>query len=240
MDDLRERVTAYEPENEQQERARHGFLFLVEAARTDYPAAAMACEELLKLCEQDASFDYESKWPEVPVAYRGLQNPAMRAIVSDLCSQLFAGILTGRHSGSTTWDHQLASLHGLQRRFEMDLAEDESDEPSTVGTWFPGSLHTVASRAAGAPRSYWRRNGPRVDKLSPHSIDLMYYRLPLRGNFDVECDATVGAMENTGLMFGGHFYAMYSRTRFDEGTIHTTQENVLDGGTRRRRRFGLP
>lgn len=226
--ELRKLVAATQPSGEAEERAKFALLFLVEAARDDRDSARAACDQLLTLSVQNGGLRHDSNWPELLVATRGLQKPEMRDAVGELCTYLSGQILSWRSSGVVAWDHQVAALNGFQRSLKMSESPTDNAEGTDRSLWIPGSVLTANSRGTGMPASRWHRGKAFVDKLSPHNIDFLYYRIPLTGDFDVECEATTGGVHNTGLMFGGFLYALRNRETFDLGTIRTTKQTKLD------------
>lgn len=226
--ELRKLVTATRPSGEAEERAKFALLFLVDAARGDGDSAKAACDQLLTLSVQNSGLRYDANWPELLVATRGLQKPEMRDAVTELCTYLSGQILSWRSSGLLAWDHQVAALNGFQRSLKMSKSPTENADATDRSLWIPGSVLTANSRGTGMPASRWHRDRAFVDKLSPHNIDFLYYRIPLTGDFDVECEATTGGVHNTGLMFGGFLYALRNRETFDLGNIRTTKQTKLD------------
>lgn len=224
LDELRDRVVAFEPDDGDQQRARCALLFLIEAARNDLTAAEAACDQLLTLREKRADFRAASLWPETLVALRGYRNNETRAIVSELCMHLFDSLLHDKSSGLAALDFQLLSLMGEK---SAEPSDNNIGEPSALADWIPASVHTAKSRGAGQPPARWQRRGDQVVKLAPHDTDLLYYRTPLSGDFDVECTIPKHAAHYAGLMFGGVFQALYYDEAFHEGTLRSKQQMPL-------------
>ena len=137
LDELQERVSAIQPSNDDQKRAKLALQFLVAAARRDRDAAKVACDELLTLSAQNSALRYDSTWPELLVATRGLQIPAMRGVVNELCTYLSGQVLSWRSSGMLAWDHQVAALHGYQRSLKMGPLPTDSDSHTNRLMWIP-------------------------------------------------------------------------------------------------------
>ncbi|MGZ0171067.1 MAG: DUF1583 domain-containing protein [Planctomycetales bacterium] len=228
LDELRNRVSSIQSSNDDQKRAMLALQFLVETARRDREAAKTAVDELLTLSANDKRLNYESKWPQLLAAFRGMQAPRMREITSELCTHLSGQVLAWRSSGNVAWDNQVAALYGLQRSFKTNKSPADTATSTENSLWIPGSVYTAKSRGTGMPTSRWHRGRAFVDKLSPHNIDFLYYRIPLTGDFDVECEATTGGVHNTGLMFGGFLYALRNRETFDLGNIRATKQTKLE------------
>ena len=228
LDEVRDHVTAFTVTDEYQIRARYALLFLVEAARGDHEAAAAACDGLLTLREKNASFRYQSLWPESVVAFRNPRSTETQRILNDLDSHLASRVLSWNQSGSIAWDHHIASLDAPRRLLQM-LDTDQGSELSTAfADWVSASMRTARSCGAGCPPGEWRRSGSDAGIVGIHGIDLLYYRIPLTGDFDVECDATVGGTRSTSLMFAGVLHELHGVGLFNQGNVRVIEQIVLD------------
>lgn len=225
LDELRDRVNAFETNDESQQRARFALLFLVEAAREDQSAAAAACDELLTLSERHPENHFESLWPETLVAVRGNQNPETRAMVTELSAHLFDPLFRGKSSGSNAWDFQMVSLAG--QSLKKSPVETVGSQ-FMMANWIPASVETAQTRGQGQPPVRWQRRGDHVVKLSPHGDDFLYYRIPLTGDFDVECNTSQSATRFAGLMYGGVFQTLHNVGAFHEGTLRSNQKVILN------------
>lgn len=223
LDGLRERVDSFQRPAQDQQRARLALLFLIDAARGDFEAASEACDQLLEQRDNLPGFNYESLWPETLVVFRGVQSPQTRSIVDDLFLLLTGNVQQWRPSGSVTWDHQMVSLAGQQRMVSLLAKDDPDRHPSRPENWNPGSIVSAKSHGAGYPTGGWMRRETQIEKITAHDLDLLHYRLPLTGDFDVECDVTVGA-RNTGLMFGGIWHALHNAKRYNRGDLRSHQQ----------------
>ena len=157
LDELRNRVSSIQSSNDDQKRAMLALQFLVETARRDREAAKTAVDELLTLSANDKRLNYESKWPQLLAAFRGMQAPRMREITSELCTHLSGQVLAWRSSGNVAWDNQVAALYGLQRSFKTNKSPADTATSTENSLWIPGSVYTAKSRGTGMPTSRWHR-----------------------------------------------------------------------------------
>ena len=222
--ELRDRVAAFESGDVTQQRARCALLFLVEAARRDYRAAEAACEQLLARRETSIVIQCQSLWPETLVSVRGQGDPQTRAIVSELTGRLLEPLLRGESSNFNVWDQKIVSLRGRQ---SLERSVGNAEPESAMANWIPASRETALTRGLGQPRARWQRRGDQVVKLAPHDTDFLYYRLPLTGEFDVECNTSPYAKRYAGLMFGGVFHALHHSESCYEGTLRSSKSIPL-------------
>jgi hypothetical protein len=216
LDELRETI-----ERSEDGRERLALLCLIELASQHYDAATAAYEQLLARRDPQSHFSYASLWPETLVAVRGHRDPKMRANVAELTAFLHDNVMEGRSSGSTAWDYQIISLFA-QRPSTGRLIEPLPKQSD----WIPASSETAQTRGESHPLAQWLRRGDRVDKLVPHSADLLYYRVPLTGNFDIEGNVTAHTAQ-AGLLFGGRFHECYYDLAFYEGTLRAKDQAAI-------------
>lgn len=103
------------------------------------------------------------------------------------------------------------------------------DKPADeFGQWQTGSLWTAESRGTGCPPNAWGRDAGIVRKTSGHSIDLLYFQSPLRGDFEFECDASVFNWRSIHPNYGGHWAGVEpNRTRRRIGTLSELDSVLL-------------
>ena len=78
------------------------------------------------------------------------------------------------------------------------------------------------------PQNSWAVGNRYVEKQAPHDRDLLFYQIPLTGNFDVECDVACGSPYNTGLMFAGVHHAFQGLSAIERGDLRTIGKQTLD------------
>lgn len=214
LDEVYDKVKAFKRTQEQQQRARLAMLILIDVARGELEAASDSVDQLLARTDSLPIFDHRKLWPETLVVFRGVQTPQTKAIVEDLLLFMTSQVQQWRYTGSYIWDKQVLSLLHLDDR-----------KPLQFGRWHSGTVMTAMTHGAGNAITQWGSFDWGVGKASAHDFDLLHYQLPLRGNFDVEVDATVGTF-NTGLMFAGEWDALENAKEFVHGNplTHTKQD----------------
>jgi hypothetical protein len=89
-------------------------------------------------------------------------------------------------------------------------------ETSSFKDWIPVMAATSATRGQGHPVARWHRSEHKVLKRVAHEEDFLFYRSPLSGNFEVECDLIDSPQVMTG---GSYVGASLDRKTLDLGTF---------------------
>ncbi|NQV25531.1 MAG: DUF1583 domain-containing protein [Rhodopirellula sp.] len=228
LTELQDQVRKLKPKGVSQQRAQTALLALMALTVGDLQAAADACEELLTLPAVVPGQPSSLPWPEMLILYRGLPDPTTRSIVAEIASRLLTRILEGKSTGDSALDHHLAALHGLYGAQSGSTVSGERGTDRSLARWFPASLYTALTRGAGMPQSEWVAGTQYVEKLAPHDRDLLFYQLPLTGDFEVECEVACGAPHNTGLMFAGVHHAFLVPSAVERGDLWTIGEQTVD------------
>ncbi len=115
----------------------------------------------------------------------------------------------------------------LSNETSASAAGDPFGATATPADWFPASVQTAKTRGQGYPPARWTQRGDGIDKVAPHDVDLLYYRIPLSGDFDVECITSPYPLQHGGLMFGGVFQQYEDSLTLMEGTLRWKQKTRL-------------
>lgn len=106
------------------------------------------------------------------------------------------------------------------------IPQDKSDDE--FRQWQSGSLFSSRSRGTGCPPNVWTRDVSSVRKTSGHNIDLLFFQSPLRGDFEVECDASVFNWRSIHPTYGGHWAGVEpKRTQRRIGTLAELDSELL-------------
>lgn len=187
LDELRARIAdTPEPEDEYQRRSRAALesLAALEAGDTD---AALAPTDRLHALALHATPEREADmWPETLALHRGLQSrpplPAVREMLGSLYSQRTD---RGLPPGCENWHARLVWLMESWRLRER-LQNQQWEEPLALDEWIPVRRTSARPRGLGYPQSHWGRVGPNeVWHLRGHHEDYLFFRSPLRGDFEV-------------------------------------------------------
>jgi len=84
--------------------------------------------------------------------------------------------------------NQIASLAGRNGHAETLRPDPNVIVPPDLFQWVSVSRLRSITRGLGFPQALWGRQGNRIDKTSGHDEDYLFFRSPLLGNFEMECD----------------------------------------------------
>ena len=212
--------------NEEQQRARAAMLVLINLQMGRQEAAAVACQRLVSLVQQDTPVGMADQWPETLVAWRNIVTVGDPAIVNDL----IAFLLTRRtfpkqRRGMTTWHNQIASLAGRHTLLAVGGSREDLSASTGLSQWIPVGRARSLTRGHGYPAAYWRWQTNRVDNISAHDDEYLFFRSPLTGNYEIECDLTAPGLARAHVMVAGTFSGPSNDLRnIETGTFRT------DGG----------
>lgn len=200
-------------DTESQRRARISLLVLLNLELGNQQAATEGFSALYELLRPPTA---EEQWPEMLVIDRSVR----RFATSDAAAKFVADIRTlkaqqSRPSRSPLWQAQMGSL--LARSQTVKTGEVEvGGETSAFKDWIPVTAATSATRGQGHPVARWHRSDHKILKRDTHQEDFLFYRSPLSGDYEVECDL----IETPQVMIGGSYVgARRDQRTLDLGTF---------------------
>lgn len=137
------------------------------------------------------------QWPETLVAYRCVKKFPEFTSVGDLLEFLVRRrVHKSVPSGAYAWYVHVAALAGEFRHAEMLRSGGRSSEldhsDRSMKDWVHVSRVRARTHSRGYPEPSWKRNGHQCVHVTGHDEDFLLYRIPVRGNFQVEVDAHTG------------------------------------------------
>jgi len=201
-----------------QDRARAALLMLLSIEQGDASAIAADFERLYPQLKTQVPIGIVDQWPETLVAYRGASKQAESPAVEELISYLHSQrVRPWRIKDVAVWYTHVAALQGRRQRRNSTASDAHAVE---LHEW----ISVVAARSAtcgqGFPNPDWQRRGAHVVKLSGHDEDYLLYRLPLSGDFEVECDIVEPSHYGTQVLLAGAFSGLrWDIKHLDVGTI---------------------
>jgi len=209
LDELRsriERIRLTDLDNHQK-RARTALLVLVHVEAGDASAATIQFDQLVELFDACRNHDVEERWPETLALERGIHFPPIGELVSEMLDQMKAmhdfDTRQFRYSGSASWDRHFHFLLGERQRQKSGQSSNQVLRQPSLKNWSPASRTTARSRGGGFQHARWQANVGQVSKRSGHDDDYLFYRIPLRGDYEVECDLKPYVWQNMQLMVCG-------------------------------------
>jgi tetratricopeptide (TPR) repeat protein len=209
LDELAEKAAAAPAATPVNRRGQRALLALVRAAQGRDADARALIEELTALAREVRTEDPAwERWPEVVAAAAALDRPALRPAALALLDQAAArppgGLVELRGAAAALWEPQVRCL-----RARLEVAALPEPPPAPYGTdprlayWSPVSHPTAITRALGAGVPHWTCRDGAVTHYPGHADDAFYFRVPLRGNFEVRCELTCSGRRQASLAYAG-------------------------------------
>lgn len=212
LDELRSRVSSSNPSNEVQQRCRLAMLIVIDLAAGNHDAAIKGLDELDIRLEAQLFDGLSDRWPETLALHAATMHPETDEATQDILTRMLNDQCRGgRSNGPQPWDRLIEQMYGrlmhrtLLRREGKD--EQSIDKPPRLQNWSPVTRSIAWSRGQGIPTAHWHSDGTQVRQLASHDQDFLYYRLPLRGNFELECDVRSFNWNDTAMLVAGEWVA---------------------------------
>lgn len=216
---LRRRIEEVRPQNRSVSRNRQTMLVLCDIAAGNVEAVENGFANLYTgLVTMDRT-QLHPRCPETLAVYAGVQKSETREIAQELLSYLLDSyIRVDRQGSQNAWDRQMSALGGQVRSVRDTTDERVENRPTETQNWASVSRMTAQSRGTGFPPSAWKFNRGEVRNLASHDETYLYFRSPLRGDFEVECDVTLNGWQHSHLSVAGLWVApAWGMTTYDSG-----------------------
>jgi hypothetical protein len=235
LDELRDALQALRSEDEVQQRQRLALLAMTETARGEFPSASRLLDEM-EVRLRNATFSLlADRWPETLLLSVTVEHPPLRDASEAMLQRIVSDqIRPGRHAGPAFWNQCVFALLGRLKYLQDVERPDRTGPvpppfglPSQLVQWSAVSAGDEATYAQGFPISHWHRFDDRVEKLSAHRDEYLYFCSPLQGNFEVECDISGFGYREGQLAIGGHWLSLhFSHRQFDAGGLRGVVRTV--------------
>ncbi len=206
--ELGDRIEKVPAEKSSGQIARFAALAVVDCASGEVDKAVQHLAGIFEIVSANRELRDESEGPLLLAIQAGSQHAATRAAARDLAYSLHEAHLDLVKPNDWRPYHR----HLVALTSSMANASDHEANDPTAGVptaqfseWQIGSLFNARSRGTGCPPNVWSRQATSVRKDSGHDIDLLYFQSPLRGDFGVECDASVLSWRSIHPTYGGHW-----------------------------------
>ena len=176
---------------------------MIQIARGDDTAAAKALETIKTLLDKRPIDQPEwTRWPEMVLAARAIERPSLRTPAQSLLETM-AGLFE-QESQAIRPSHERppgcgnnASITSAAARTVLARAEKGGpDAALAFGTdpgdspWARVTPTRAESRGLGEPIPHWTRANGELTHYPGHVRDLLYLNVPLRGEFQLDCELT--------------------------------------------------
>ena len=218
LDELTERVRSAKAEGGTESpefvRGRLALMGLIQITRGDDAGALEtmnAIEAPFEKVEPDAPVYV--RWPELLLTSKAIERPALRPRAAKLREILFDQQRVRRRADGpyqifgVHWEQMLSHEHARSHLLTL------RDQDKAAGRAAPGGdlgapgwsrvTHTRAeTRGQGRPTAQWDTHDGEIKHWPGHDVDMMYLNVPLRGDFQLDCELSrVG--QRIRVMYGG-------------------------------------
>ncbi len=188
---------------------------MIAVARGDDSAAAKGLTALLApLSSRPIAAEEWQRWPELCLAVRAAARPALRQPARALVDAMVHQIDTKAPPEARatppreTWIRQVKNLRA---RLELlDLVQPRSPGAASSfgvdpqpGVWARVSHVRSQTRGEAYPLAHWISGDNRLTHYPGHDRDLLYLSVPLRGEFQIDCELSFGAGRMIRAAYGG-------------------------------------
>ncbi|MEO8497392.1 MAG: DUF1583 domain-containing protein, partial [Planctomycetota bacterium] len=231
LGELRTRLDTIAAPNDGQRRSRLAMLALVDIAAGDLATASQSLDELAQLAAARSTITFTDVWPETLAIWEGARFAETREAVRDMATHLLVNHIRKNHfSGHGAWDQHMRALGSRARYFDLFEREDALNRLTVPASWVPTTRDLTRTRGQGFPQSQWALSAPAtIEHLASHDDDYLFYRIPLRGNFEVECEVTAFGFREMALWVAGQWISpVYTLRSIDVGAFREWQRLPLD------------
>jgi hypothetical protein len=150
------------------------------------------------------------RWPEILAGSLALLLPATRERAVLVFDHLVEQQIQKSLSGGSRFDHRVRMLRGLARQLAMNGGNFAAlAEPLHSRDWVAVTHGKADTVAMGLRDAAWVRLPAGFKHVVGHEDDFLYFRTPLEGNFEVECELSGTGYRETQIMYGGKRQSMH-------------------------------
>ncbi|CAK9115493.1 Tol-Pal system protein TolB [Durusdinium trenchii] len=205
--ELREQIAALPDSTDPIEsRARAALLSMIGLQQNDQATANQAADQLYELLPDRTPTSLNAMWPETLATWRAFAHLGYNESLAEVLKAIYQQrSMRLQPQGVEFWH---THMHDLMCRLEHRLLA-EKDEPYDSQTgldhWIPVVRLRALSRGKGSAAVRWHRTADdEVHHVSGHQDEYLFYRSPLRGNYEVTCE--IGGFSTTQVLLGGRFH----------------------------------
>jgi tetratricopeptide (TPR) repeat protein len=203
LDDLAATVEKLEAKSDLDRRNRLAMLALVRMAQEKDDAAEPLLKELAPLLGKVADDAPEwERWPEVVAVYRAIARPKLRSAAMALIETMINQ--AQKKAPNPAWERRVKHVRSLAQVVSLPDAERTpfGSDPRSA-EWKPVTIERADSRGLGDPIPHWTVCNAEAKHYPGHLQDFLYYNVPLRGNFEVNCELTSFGWRESRISYAG-------------------------------------
>lgn len=175
-----------------QRRARASLRLLIHLELSNQQQADAAADELLKLLMASAPATVGELWPETLAVSRAVMRHHADILIADVATILSTSpAYQFPTPAADVWRTHLTALVHLSATRSAGTELHPVEKTAGGRWWHSVQRRRSLSRGSGYPQAVWLSTGEEVQHVSGHESDYLFYRSPLRGNYEVEADLFV-------------------------------------------------
>ena len=219
LEEVRQQVEQFKAENLLDQKNRLAMLSLILLKQQKLEEALNQIDLFCQLSAQKQPDDEKSRAAEAILYVSSLPFAEVIEVVGPTVDRVINQHRT--NSVRSTWSRQVQSLRSLRL--------DAVGSTASVSTAQWGSFSTISgqTRGVGIPISKWLLKKGQADNIASHGDDYLFFAIPMRGNYQVECDVTAFNWSETRLLVGGKWVSPnYNYINYQIGNMRNQQQRL--------------
>ena len=190
LDELAERVEKAPAADDVDRRGQLALIALIAMARGEDDRAAASLEQLKPLLEKRPADQTEgASWPELTLTARAIERPRLRPAALALLDMMVEQ--AQKKSPRWLWEHRVKNVRARARVLDqLGPGAPPFGTDLDFGPWARVTHGRADTRGIGEPIPQWILRDRQFTHHPGHATDMMYLRVPLRGEFQLDCELT--------------------------------------------------
>lgn len=159
---------------------------------------------------------------------------ASEMVVSEACRNLpgtaelllstIENIVT-RHKQSNSYVPWIRQVRSRQSLYSAVTVEETSGTMPSDSLWSSAPAVSQFTRGTGIPASHWVQSSGRATNTVSHGDDYLYFAIPMRGNFQIECDVSAFNWSEVRPCVAAQWVSpVYDHKNFESGNLRVTHQ----------------
>jgi tetratricopeptide (TPR) repeat protein len=197
LDELAQAVQKTPAETDAAKRGQAALLAVIRAAQgRDDDADGLLRGLLPELRKLDNAEPAWVRWPELVAAAATMEKPRLRPAAKALLDHVVVEQIQKANKDHPLapgwqWDQRVRNLRARAQLLSLPEGRNVTfgSDPG-LAYWAPVLHDTADSRGEGRPQAQWLLSDVKLTHYPGHTQDYLYFGVPLRGEFEVECELT--------------------------------------------------
>jgi hypothetical protein len=217
LDDLRTQVASTSAQTATDQICQLAMLALIDTARGDLDSAGAHLEKLFPRVPANLQALGSSRDALLLCVHEAAKHPKLSRVAVDPAYRVTVSYQ--EVYDREPWHRQFSAAYA---RCRQAAGDDKAPIalPISAPQWLPASRPLARLRGPGCPPAAWKIGQGNAENISSHDEDYLYFPIPLRGDFEVECDVTGFGWRDSHLLVAGRWVApVYNHESYDIGDV---------------------